>query len=322
MKSTAVANSNIAFVKYWGKRDEILNLPMNPSISMTLDNHVSTKTTVDFSKEYKEDILILNGYKESGEKLTRVSNFLDTVREMASKKISAKVVSINSFPTGSGIASSASGFAALSASASNAIGLKLDMKELSSLARLGSGSAARSIYGGLVFWEDEYAIQIKDEKYWDSLFDIIVVVSDHEKSISSREAMKLTVATSLLYKGRLRIIGERLEKVKEAIGKKDFSSIAKEIMLDSDNLHTCMKDTNPSIVYMNKDSIKIKEIVGFINRNQVKAAYTFDAGANSHIICEKRDVAEIKSFLEKQGYKNLITTKIGKGIEFTKDHLF
>src|SRR3989338_8296198 len=129
MKSTAIANSNIAFVKYFGKRDELLKLPMNPSISMTLDENFRTKTTVEFSSEYDCDEFILNGEEEQGDKLFRVSKFLDIVRKKAGKKLFAKIVSINSFQTGAGIASSASGFAALAASSVKAICLETSEKE-------------------------------------------------------------------------------------------------------------------------------------------------------------------------------------------------
>ncbi len=308
-KATAIACSNIAFLKYWGKRDESLNLPMNPSISMTLDEQVSTKTTVEFSDEYSEDEFYLNGKKETGEKLERVKKFLDIVREKA------KVISENSFPTGSGIASSASGFAALTAASTRALNLNLSLKELSALARLGSGSACRSIYNGFVEWQDEYAIQIKDKNHWPEIRDLIVLVADNEKKISSREAMQLTVKTSKKYKERLNSINMMYFKIKRAIINKDFVNLCEAIMKESDNLHECMLDTEPKLDYLNEISYEVKNMIKEINKKIVKAAYTFDAGPNAHIITLDKYVDEILIELKRKNL-NFIVSKCNGGIRY------
>src|SRR3989339_299984 len=150
MKATAVAPTNIAFIKYWGKKDEELRLPANGSISMNLSD-LTTTTTVEFSQQYVEDSVIINdGIDES--QSTRVIKHLDLIRKKADLKLKAKVVSVNNFPDGTGLSSSASGFAALTLAATKATGLNLDEKELSILARQGSGSACRSISDGFVEW--------------------------------------------------------------------------------------------------------------------------------------------------------------------------
>jgi diphosphomevalonate decarboxylase len=321
MKSTAAANSNIAFVKYWGKKDEALNIPMNPSISMTLDENVSTKTTVEFSDLYKEDEFILDNVEQAGEKLQRVSRFLDIVREKANSKLKAKAVSANNFPMASGIASSASGFAALAAASANALGLKLTESEISALARRGSGSAARSIHGGFVEWENESAKQIKNENHWPELRDIIVLLSSEEKQISSREGMKLTVQTSELYKKRTSGINMILFKVRRAILNKDFPGLIESIMKESDNLHDCMSDTKPRLNYLNDDSHKIKNIIKTMNSRVIKAGYSFDAGPNAHIITLDIYVEEIMHLLKQFSCKKIIS-KVGKGITYTEEHLF
>ncbi len=148
---TAIAHPNIAFIKYWGNRDDILRLPSNGSISMNLEG-LTTTTTVRFNPQLKEDTLTLNHKKLSGPALKRVQTFLDIVRRMTAKDLHAEIMSVNDFPTGAGIASSASAFAALALAASNAIGLNLAEVELSRLARQGSGSACRSIPDGFVEW--------------------------------------------------------------------------------------------------------------------------------------------------------------------------
>ena len=320
MKTTAIVNSNIAFVKYWGKKNTELNLPMNPSISMTLDENLSTKTTVEFSKKYKKDIFILNNEEEQGKKLEKVSKFLDIVRKKTKTKLKAKVNSINTFPTGSGIASSASGFAALAAASTKALKLDLTKKELSALARLGSGSASRSIFGGFVIWKENYAEQLYDEEYWPELRDIIVIFEKKEKKISSRDGMKLTVETSELYKKRIKEVGPTINRVKHALANKDFSMLMSLIMQDSDNMHNCMKNTIPKLEYLNDTSYKIIEKIKSLNQNKIIAGYSFDAGPNAHIITIEENIPILKKELAKFS-KSIIISKPGKGIIYSKTHL-
>ena len=148
-RATAVANANFALVKYWGKRNEALNLPAMGSISITVDK-LNTTTSVVFREDDAPDSLVMNGKAVSGGILDKVNRFMDLVREMAGVTFPAAVTTQNNFPTGAGLASSASGFAALAMSASQAAGLNLSRREVSALARRGSGSAARSVFGGFV----------------------------------------------------------------------------------------------------------------------------------------------------------------------------
>ena len=320
MKASSIANSNIAFVKYWGKKNSKLNIPMNPSISMTLDEKLSTKTTIEFSEKYSEDIFILNNVKQHGDKSERVSNFLNIIRETAHTKLKAKVVSVNSFPTASGLASSASGFAALAAASSSALNLNLTEKELSGLARLGSGSATRSIYGGFVEWEGKYAKQLIDEHHWPQLRDMVVIVSKKEKPLSSREAMQISVKKSTLYRKRINTLTKTLDSVKMAITNKNFPDLAKLIMRDSDNMHACINETG--IQYLNDTSENIKQIIKRLNNTQLKAAYSFDAGPNAHIITLEKHIPELRHALSKVSYVKIIVSKPGAGVRLTKKHLF
>ena len=186
-KATAVAPSNIAFIKYWGTKDEVLRLPKNGSISMNLSNLLTT-TTVEFSNAFKKDEVVLNGKKEDivG---SRTVKHLDRIRNLAKFKTKAKVVTENNFPSGTGLSSSASGFAALTVAGASAAGLHLSKKELSILARQGSGSACRSIPDGFVEWLDgdtsdtSYAISLYPADYWD-IVDVVAVVSKNKKEVS------------------------------------------------------------------------------------------------------------------------------------------
>src|SRR5829696_4819397 len=178
--ATAQASPNIAFIKYWGNRDNVLRIPMNSSISMNLDG-LYTRTTVSFQPSLPYDELIINGHEVAGGGRERVSYVLDLIREMAKLRESAEVMTENNFPVGAGIASSAAAFAALALAGSKAAGLNLSEKDLSRLARRGSGSAARSISTGFVEWqagttdEDSFAYSIAGTDQW-KLVDCVAIV--------------------------------------------------------------------------------------------------------------------------------------------------
>ncbi|MYL59433.1 diphosphomevalonate decarboxylase, partial [Virgibacillus halodenitrificans] len=199
MKATAKAHTNIALIKYWGKRNEEIILPTNNSLSLTLDGFY-TETTVALHEDYTEDHFILDGQPVVGEQYKRVTTFLDLIRKLAGKNIYADVRSINNVPTAAGFASSASGFAALAAAGTKAMGIHLSEQELSRLTRQGSGSACRSIYGGFAEWRmgkendgsDSYAVPIAPVEHWD-LRVAAVILSSTMKKVSSREGMKRTV---------------------------------------------------------------------------------------------------------------------------------
>lgn len=237
---TAIAHPNIAFIKYWGNRDDVLRLPLNGSISMNLSGMEST-TTVQFGAELKQDSFELNGETQSGSSLQRVSQFLDHVRRLANSNQYARVSSSNNFPTGAGIASSASAFAALALAASKAAGLDLSQKDLSRLARLGSGSACRSIPDGFVEWlpgEDDassYAVSIAPKDYW-NLVDAVAVISQEHKPVGSSTGHKLA-QTSPLNAQRVQDAPDRLKHCREALLGRDFARFAEVVELDSHYMH-------------------------------------------------------------------------------------
>ena len=235
---TFEATPNIALIKYWGKRDDNLILPTGSSVSITLDENLTTRTTVSFSEVYKEDELWINNYKvdlsnaEAKERLKQ----LDVIRKKAGIKTRAKIASINCFPTSAGFASSAAGLAALACAASKAAGLNLKPEELSILARMGSGSAARSAYGGFVKWQkgekpdgsDSCAVQIASSQHWPEIRDVMAVVDAGKKKISSRSGMKQTILTSKLYQERLRHWENNCKEMERAILAKDFQKLLRQ----------------------------------------------------------------------------------------------
>src|SRR3989339_643943 len=206
MKATAIAPSNIAFIKYWGKKDEELKLPENGSISMNLSNLLTT-TTVEFSPEFKEDLVIING-KSNSKQSSRVLEQLNLIRKKVNMFQKAKVVSVNNFPDGTGLSSSASGFAALTLAATKASGLNLNEKELSILARQGSGSACRSIPDGFVEWIGEGAKSIYPPEHW-KICDVVAIVSTDKKETSSTDGQKFA-SSSPFFQTRLKNINEKI----------------------------------------------------------------------------------------------------------------
>ncbi|MDP3742539.1 MAG: diphosphomevalonate decarboxylase [Candidatus Micrarchaeota archaeon] len=335
---TVEATPNIAVVKYWGKRDESLILPTNSSISMTVDS-LKTRTSVMFDPSLKKDEFWLNGKKvdldknpEAKERLKQ----LEVIRKRARITHHARIVSINGFPTAAGFASSASGLAALAVAASKAAGLKLDTKQLSILARLGSGSASRSVMGGFVEWQkgekadgsDSHAIQLANHQHWPQMRLVSAVVNAGKKKLSSRAGMKQTIATSALYRARLEHhLPKVVPEMRRAIAHKDFATFADITMRESNSLHSVMADTWPPIHYMNDASREIVALVHELNEKagHTIAAYTFDAGPNAHIYTLAQNVDKVKRMLKQvKAVKKVVVSKPGPGpVELTKptDHL-
>ncbi len=327
MKSTAIANSNTALVKYWGKYDEKLILPMNGSISMTVDK-LNTATTVEFSSDYKNDYVELNGKKAEGKESKRVIEHLDMIRKMSKVKEKAKVVSKNNFLTAAGLASSASGFAALTISACSAAGLELDKKELSIIARQGSGSSCRSIFGGYVEWlaaktsEKSYAEQIADENYFD-VRDIAVVVQSAKRKHNTRESMQASVRTCPLYDARLKVVDKNLKIVRKAILDKDFTGLGKTAEFDSLLMHAIALTTTPAILNWSAGTVSVMHAVQDWRAEGVECYYTIDTGAHVHILSLPENSKEIiRRVRLVDGVMDVIENKPGKGAETTNKHLF
>ena len=299
---TAIGTPNVALVKYWGKRDFKLNLPTNSSISITLDESLNTKTSVIFTEKLKEDAMYINGKRTdlndvSNEKSRFTRDIINYMRDLSETKARALIVSKNSFPTASGLASSASGAATLSYAVSNALGLSLSARELSIIARKISGSACRGVIGGFVVWRkgekadgsDSFSEAIADEKYWPDVIDVITLVSSAQKKVSSSEGHRMTPATSELYESRPKSAEGRVKRLEKAILQKDFNTLAEITMKDSNSLHAAMLDTYPPIIYMNDTSREIMYAIHALNENEggIIAAYTLDAGPNPQIITLK-----------------------------------
>ena len=330
--ATCVASPNNALIKYWGKRNEALFLPTNGSVSVCMDEQLTTTTTVVFSPRFKSDEGWLGG-KKIGEKETEsAKKVFDLLRARTKKKLFALFASENSFPTAAGFASSASGMAALTIAGAAALGLKLSPKELSIIARQGSGSACRSVFGGFVEWVrgermdglDSFAQQIAPAAHWPQLRCVIAITEEEKKKVSSRSGMKQTVSTSSLFRQRLQEMPKKIEEMKKFILSKNLPALLELAMRESDSMHAVMLDTFPPIIYLNDASKRIIYAVHEFNqaRGETLAGYTFDAGPNAHVYTVEKRVLEVKKILEGiEGVKKVVVSKVGAGPRLVGEHL-
>ncbi len=333
-KATVTAPANIAFIKYWGARDLDRAIPMNTSISMTLE-HCVTQCTVETLDHGGEDEVWLaepdGGFgTPDPEFARRMRDQLDRIRQWAGRKEPVRVATRNSFPTAGGLASSASGFAALTLAAVGAFGKKPSPRDLSLLARRsGSGSACRSVFGGFVEWsttangseEESYARQIADADHWD-LRNVIAVVEIGPKTVSSIEGHKLA-PTSPYFTKRLELIPGRIEKVRKAIRERDLDALGPVIEEEAIDLHLITMSSHPPIFYWSPGSLAVLRAVRELRQEGLAAWATMDAGANVHVICDadsEDDVAERLEDLPAVGF--VIRDGVGPGPEQEEEHLF
>ena len=291
-KITARAHPNIALIKYWGKRDIALNLPAVPSVSLTLEKFHTT-TTVEWDS--KEEVFVLNGMQQTGTPAKKVSQFLDII---APERPKCLVTSENNFPTAAGLASSSSAFAALALAASTACGRELSTQEISVLARRGSGSACRSVWGGWVEWTmgsdkdgtDSHARQIAPREHWDIRM-VMCVVSDEKKATSSTAGMVDTAKTSPMYQAWCDTASADVEAAKQAIIDKDIHTLGTRMEISTQKMFATMLTTIPSIRYWKGRTLDILDTIDNLRQQGLDCWYTMDAGPNVKILCAS-DVAE------------------------------
>lgn len=325
-KATAKSPANIAFIKYWGKKNPRYNIPHNDSVSMNLSNCITT-TTVEFNLRFKGDKVILNGKEEKDEKKARVIKIVDIVREKTNVHWGVKVVSKNTFPSDAGIASSASGFSALAMAASSAAGLNLSLKELSILARLGSGSASRSVIDGFALWKkgtnsgNSFAVQFETFDFW-NLRDIVVVTESEKKKKSSTEGHSIAL-TSPFYKTRQKVLLKRIGLMKKAIMKKDIKKFGELLEEEAIELHMIAMTSKPPIFYWNKGTVLVMDKVRQLREKVISAYFTMDAGPNIHVICLEKDVKKVNTYLKRiPEVKFTIVNKPCDGSRLISKHLF
>ncbi len=326
MKATSKSPANIAFIKYWGKKNAEFRIPLNNSLSMNLSD-IYTVTTVEFSTRFKKNTIDLVGGVFTGKEKERILKHIDRIKAKANLTEKVKMVTKNNFPKGTGIASSASGFSALTVAASKAAGLDLSLKELSMLARLGSGSACRSIPDGFVEWkagnshQTSYAHSIHTSGYW-NICDLVIVISKKEKKIASTKGHSMAEESPFLMP-RVNFLTKRINVVKKALNEKDFTTFGKNIEAEALNMHAVMMTSNPPIVYWLPKTLEIMLAVQQWREQNLESYFTIDAGPIVHLICQKKDVDKIKPKLSNiEGIKNLIINYPANGAVLTDNHLF
>jgi diphosphomevalonate decarboxylase len=326
IRVTCECAPNIALIKYWGKANEELIVPLNSSISITLDRNVlSSRTTLTLtpdnlnkltinlneSQQELEDVLDENepivSNKSDLISRRRLFKMLHKVRKNCSlenpESYSIEIDSVNNFPTACGLASSASGFACLALCLAQAFKYQGDTSEL---ARLGSGSASRSCFGGFVAWltardpVESVSSSLASNAHWPEMNVLALVLEDQRKSVSSTDGMRDSVLTSEALKARVEMVNQtRFQQMRDAIRDKNFDRVAELTMKDSNSFHSVCMDTYPPLFYLNDKSKEIIQLITQFNNFEkrkssvLKAAYSFDAGPNAFLFVLDEHLAEL-----------------------------
>lgn len=326
MKITAKANSNIALIKYWGKRDAALNLPAVGSISMTLDG-LETTTSVEFNSSFSADEFYLNDRPAQETETIRLSRFLDMVRIEAGSGFKALVRSKNNFPTAAGLASSASGFAALALAATRALDVELTPVQLSELARKGSGSAARSIFGGFVEMHhgnnpdgsDAVAEAIADESFWDVRL-VIAITTRERKKIGSTDGMELSRLTSPYYQAWVDHQQADLLTMRQAVRARDFHKVGELSEFSCLKMHALALSANPGLIYWNGTTVKAMHLIRELRAGGLPVYFTIDAGPQLKALCLPEAAQKVQAALGAlEGVQRCLVSRPGQGARIIKE---
>jgi len=295
--ATVRAHANIALAKYWGKADVARNLPAVPSLSLTLEA-MRTVTEVVFSAELVADELVLGGLPQQGQPLERAVRLLSAVRKLAGSELFASVRSTNDFPTASGLASSASGFAALALAATRALGLDLPEEQVSSLARSASASAARSLFGGYVELgtRAESAARVVEGAHW-PLTMLVAVTSEAAKDTGSTDGMQHTARTSPFYPSWVSDAPRLFAEVKAAVLARDFERLAPAVEQSALMMHASMLAADPALIYFRSATLNVIEVVRGLRRAGVPVCFTIDAGPHVKVLTQDESAEKARQLL-------------------------
>jgi diphosphomevalonate decarboxylase len=317
----ARARANIALAKYWGKLDAEKNLPAVPSISMTLDPLV-TETSVEFVAELVRDELLLNGEPALAAEVTRTTQLLDRVRAESGLTMRARVASKNHFPTASGLASSASGFAALAAAARAAAGLTFDAAKTSDMARRSSASAARSVYGGYVelpagkAGEDVLCAHVLFPPEHFDLAIVVAVTAEGRKSVGSTDGMTHTRDTSPYYDAWVRAAPALADEVRAGLGARDLKRIGEAMEQSTLAMHACGMAAAPGLLYWQPATLAAFARVRELRTEGLQVYATMDAGPHVKALCRASDAPAVAAALERvPGVLRTLHATPGPGIE-------
>lgn len=321
-KARARARANIALAKYWGKSDVTHNLPAVPSLSMTLDP-LLTETTVEFLPGLERDVFVLNGGAAQSAEDARTTTMLDRIRAEAGISLRARVESRNHFPTASGLASSASGFAALAAAARHAAGLAFDAKRTSALSRASSASAARSVYGGYVELPagvpgqaDLAAVEIAPASHWD-LRIVVAVTAEGRKAVGSTDGMTHTKVTSPYYEAWITSAPKLADEVRAGLLAKDLGRVGPAMEQSTLAMHACAMAAGPGLIYFQPATLAALATVRGLRQDGAAEVYaTMDAGPHVKALCRPEQVSIVVKALEATpGVLRTLVASPGGGVE-------
>jgi diphosphomevalonate decarboxylase len=321
MRASAIAHPNIALIKYWGKRDSAANLPAVGSLSVTL-SALSTETTIEFDSRLSEDVLILNGQAHPAEQ-ARLSACLDALRRLAGERLHASVSSRNDFPTGAGLASSASGYAALVTAAGAALGIEDADARLLDIARIGSGSAPRSMFGGFVLMQNTNngtrCEQILAPDDW-PLEIVVAVTTEESKDVTSRDGMEQSRLTSPYYDAWTGTHAADLEQARTLIRERNFSALAELAEHNCLKMHSVMLTTRPALIYWSPTTLACMHRVADMRRQGVPVFFTVDAGPQVKAICLPEATEEVAAALQDvPGVMGVTAGGLGAGARLIDD---
>lgn len=325
MKATAVAPSNLAFIKYWGVIDPVLRLPANNSISMNLSGLLTT-TTVEFNDSFNEDDILINGEYNKSES-DRVTIHLNRIRALAKIGAKARVVSKNNFPASTGLSSSASGLAALTAASAAACSLNLSIRRLSILARLGSGSACRSVPDGVTEWvagktsDDSYGLSLYPPDYW-NIVDLVAIISSEKKEIPTTQGHGLA-STSPFFQVRQNLLPNKIKDLKKYLSEKDFNKFGHLVEAEALELHAIMLTSNPSLFYLRPETVLLIRKVQNWRKEGLEVFFSLNTGQDVHLLCQEKDVKSLKDLVARiPQVKKTILNYPSNGVRLVDNHLF
>jgi diphosphomevalonate decarboxylase len=299
-KIIARAPVNIALIKYWGKANAELVLPTTNSLSLTLTDLYTETTFEEGSFQF-----VINGKPGDASEVARVKDVLKHFRDHQ-----VIIRTKNNFPTASGLASSASGFAALTVGLNKFFQAGYTLQELATLTRLGSGSSCRSLVDDFAIWNKNGSVESLKNPFED-LRMIVVIISDAKKAISSRDAMKVTMETAPSYSTWIHESDKDLATIKEAIIKKDFLMVGQTMEKNSGRLHQVMADATPAILYQQPESLKVLAMVSTLRQQGLIGFATMDAGPNVKILIQGKDLSQWEDRLKTTLSAKYLVTRIG-----------
>ncbi|MGM0575614.1 MAG: diphosphomevalonate decarboxylase [Myxococcota bacterium] len=314
---TARAGVNIALVKYWGKapaRSPLdANLPAVPSLSLTLDE-LGTETTARFDPSLDDDVVVLDGSPLAEGAMGRAGPVLDRVRELADVASPFRVESTNHVPTAAGLASSASGMAALAAATARCAGLDLAPAELSAVARLGSGSASRSVFGGWAAWDGPGARPVAPRAHWDVAL-VVAVVDAGPKPVGSRAAMERTRETSPYYAPWVTQARALFDEGVDAVERRDLEALIEIMEVSTMRMHASAFAARPPVRYWKPSSLAVVEAVETLRGEGVLCGWTMDAGPNVKVLTAGEDADRVAEALRVvTGVRDVLTCRPGDGV--------